>query len=82
MWKYLQLPSRGRLPNNATKKGRETGGEERRKLRNLVAFVIGMEGGLKGEGMPPEVFHILMSFLMPSSDPLRGGNVAGPLLRG
>ena len=67
VWKYLQLPSlvlqRVRLPNNATKKGRETGGEERRKLRNLVAFVIGMEGGLKGEGMPPEVFHILMSLL-------------------
>ena len=71
-----------RVPNKAVKKGRDARGEERRKLRNLVAFLIGMEGGPKGEGMPRDIFPVVMDFIMPPWDPLRRGVIAGPFLQG
>lgn len=45
--------------------------KQARELRSLLAFLLGMEGGLKGEGMPREVFLLVLDMLMPSWDPLR-----------
>lgn len=54
-------------------------GEECRKLRILMAFLVGMAGG----GMPQEVFRVVMELLMPSWDPLRRGVAgAGPQVQG
>lgn len=79
----LPLPQvelqRVRKPSKAAK-GRNAGGAY--KVRNLVAFLIGMDGGPKGEGMPRDVFSVVLSCLMPSWDPLLRGDVAGPLLQG
>jgi len=47
-------------------------GEERRKLRTMLAFLVGIEGS----GLPRDVFRLVMDLLMPSWDPLRRG-VAG-----
>jgi hypothetical protein len=49
--------------------------EEDRKLRTTLAFLFGKEGGAKGEGMPRDVFRVVMDMLMPSWDPLRLGIV-------
>jgi len=46
--------------------------EESRKLRTTLAFMCGLER----EGMPREVFRVVMDLLMPSWDPLRRG-IAG-----
>jgi len=54
----------------------EEKGEEYNKLRTLVAFLLGVEGGPDGEGMPRDVFRVVLDLLMPSWDPLRRG-VAG-----
>jgi hypothetical protein len=43
------------------------------KLQSMVAFLVGVKGGPKGEGMPRDVFRIVMDLLMPSWDPLRRG---------
>ena len=53
---------------------------EARKLRTLVAFLLGVEGGSEGEGMPADVFPVMIGFLMPSWDPLRRKSGAGPSL--
>lgn len=45
--------------------------ERRRKFLSLVTFLLGMEGGPKGNGMPQDVFLIVMDYLMPFWDPLR-----------
>jgi len=45
--------------------------EEGIKVRNLFTFVIGLGGGPRAAGMPPEVFRIVMDHTMPSWDPLR-----------
>ena len=49
----------------------ETGEEEDRKLRTLIAFLLGMEGGWKNAGMPRDVLWVVFDLLMPSWDPLR-----------
>jgi len=51
----------------------EEKGEEYNKLRMLVAFLLGMEGGPEGGGMPQDVFRVVLDLLMPSWDPLRRG---------
>ena len=59
--------------------------ERRRKRRGLVGFFLGMEGGRKGEGMPRDVFLVVLEFLMPSWDPLRrkdAGAAPPPLQQG
>ena len=43
------------------------------KLQSMVAFLLGMKGGSKGEGMPRDVFRVAMDLLMPPWDPLRRG---------
>ena len=48
--------------------------DEGHKLRVLVAFVIGV-GGPEGEGMPRDVFRLVLGLLMPTWDPLRRGVV-------
>ena len=54
--------------------------EEERKFRTMVAFLLGMGGGPKGEGMPRDVFPVVLDLLMPSWDPLRRKPGAGPSL--
>lgn len=47
-------------------------GEESRKVRAMLGFVVGLEGGPEGKGMPRDVFRgVLMDLLMPVWDPLR-----------
>lgn len=43
----------------------------RKKCGNLLAVLLGMEGGPNGEGMPRDVFRVVLDFLMPSWDPLQ-----------
>jgi hypothetical protein len=45
-------------------------GEESRKLRSALAFMC----GLGRQGMPRDVFGVVMALLMPSWDPLRRKN--------
>jgi hypothetical protein len=47
-----------------------TGGQDvgNRKLCRLVAFLLGMEGGPEGEGIPRDVFRVVVDLLMPSWD--------------
>ena len=45
--------------------------EESRKLRTLMAFLLGVEGGWENAGMPRDVFRVVLDLLMPSWDPLR-----------
>jgi len=52
------------------------GPSEARKLRTLMGFLLGVEGGREGEGMPADVFPVMISFIMPDWDPLRRENVA------
>jgi hypothetical protein len=41
--------------------------EAKRKLRTMLAWLVGMEGGY----VPPEVFRVVLDLLMPFWDPLR-----------
>jgi hypothetical protein len=53
-----------------------TGGheeEEDRKLRTTLTFLLGLGGGPEGEGMPRDVFRVVLDMLMPRWDPLRRG---------
>ena len=50
-----------------TLNGDEDEEEERRKLRVTMAFICGLER----EGMPRDVFRVVLDLLMPSWDPLR-----------
>ena len=53
-------------------------GDERRKLRTLMAFLVGMGGG----GVPQEEFRLVLDFIMPAWDPLRRGVAgAGPTVQ-
>ena len=45
--------------------------EEGHKLRAMLAFLFGMGGGPRGEGMPRDVFRVVLDLLMPPWDPLR-----------
>lgn len=45
--------------------------EEGLKTRKLMTFVLGLGGGARDAGMPPEVFRIMMDYAMPDWDPLR-----------
>jgi hypothetical protein len=45
--------------------------EESRKLRTLMAFLLGVEGGWENAGMPRDVFRVVLDLLMPTWDPLR-----------
>ena len=47
--------------------------ERRHKLRSMLAFFLGMKGGPTDEGMPWDVFRVVLDMLMPSWDPLRRG---------
>lgn len=49
--------------------------EENRTLHSLCTFLLGV-GGPRGEGMPRDVFGVVMDMLMPSWDPLRRKNVS------
>lgn len=61
--------------------GHNDGDEEDRKLHTILTFLLGMGGGPEDEGMPREVFRVVMDFMMPSWDPLRVAVVGdgGPL---
>jgi hypothetical protein len=53
-----------------------TGGqdeEEGRKLRTTLTFLLGIGGGSDGEGMPRDVFRVVLDMLMQRWDPLRRG---------
>ena len=61
-----------------------TGGqdeEECRMLRNLVAFLLEKSGGPKDEGMPRDMFRVVLGSLMPSWGPLRRGLDVGQLMQ-
>jgi len=58
--------------------GGQTDEEEACKFRSMIAFLLAMEGGPKGEGMPYAmrvVFRVVLDLLMPAWDPLRRGVV-------
>ena len=44
--------------------------EEGRTLRTMVEFLLGISGP-SGQGMPRDVFRVVLDLLMPSWDPLR-----------
>lgn len=52
------------------------------KLRTTVAFILGMEGGPEGEGMPRDVFRVVLDMLMPVWDPLRRNTDVSPSQQG
>ena len=66
------LPSVTLLP---VMDGKKRARERRCKLRTFLVFVLGMGGGLEGEGMPRDVFRVMLDMLMPLEDPLRLGIV-------
>jgi hypothetical protein len=39
----------------------------------MLGFLLGLEGGPVGEGMPRDVFVVVMDLMMPSWDPLQCG---------
>ena len=49
--------------------------EENRKLRTTLAFMC----GVGREGMPRDVFRVVMDLVMPSCDPLRRKNALAGL---
>jgi len=55
---------------------------EARKFRTMLDFLLGMGGGPKGDGMPRDVFRVVLDLLMPAWDPLRNRGGAGPPLQG
>ena len=57
--------------------------ERRRQFSNIMAFLVGMEVGPKGAAMQRDVFRVVLDYVMPIWDPLRGG-IAGswPSLEG
>ena len=74
---WVQLPRA--MPPRKSTSGQNKRLKEDCKLRNLVAVLLGMEGGPKGEGMPRDVFWVVLDLLMPTWDPLRCKNaVAAP----
>jgi len=55
---------------------------EARKFRTMLDFLLGMGGGPEGDGMPRDVFRVVVDLLMPAWDPLRNRGGAGPPLQG
>jgi len=55
---------------------------EARKFRTMLTFLLGMGGGPKGDGMPRDVFRVVLDLLMPAWDPLRKCGVVEGLLDG
>jgi hypothetical protein len=55
--------------------GRKRRSNDCRKFTVMLGFLLGMEGGSNGEGMPRDVFRVVMGFVMPKWDPLRRGIV-------
>eukprot|EP00624_Nannochloropsis_granulata_P001445 evm.model.NODE_17242_length_7764_cov_16.608450.2 len=49
--------------------------DDHRKFSGMLGFLLGREGGSNGEGMPRDVFRMVMDFVMPKWDPLRRGIV-------
>lgn len=45
--------------------------EEARKFCSMLSFLLGVDSGPEGEGMPRDVFRVVLDLLMPSWDPLR-----------
>jgi len=68
---YLQ----GRVARGQPLRGVALQDEGGRKLRRMVAFLFGMVDGPEGEGMPRDVFRVVLGLLMPAWDPLRRGIV-------
>ena len=56
--------------------------DEGRKFRTVLAFLLGMEGEPEGDGMPRDVFRVVLDLLMPVWDPLRKRGRAGLPLQG
>jgi len=54
--------------------GRKKRANRRRKFSAMLAFPLGMAGGPENEGMPGDVFRVVMAFVMPSWEPLRRGS--------
>lgn len=50
--------------------------EKTRKFRRMLAFVAGMEGGPQGQGIPRDVFRVVLSMLTLPWDPLWNRNGA------
>jgi len=51
--------------------GRKRRTNDRRKFTAMLGFLLGIEGGSNGEGIPRDVFRVVMGFVMPKWDPLR-----------
>jgi hypothetical protein len=57
--------------------------EKRRQFSNIMAFLVGMGMGPKGAGIQRGVFRVVLNYVMPIWDPLRGGIVGSwPSLEG
>ena len=52
--------------------------EESCKFRTMLNFLLGMGGGLEGDGMPRDVLRVVLDLLMPPWDPLRKRGSAEP----
>lgn len=61
--------------------GRDEEDEEGSKIHSYFTFLLGV-GGPKGEGMPRDVFRVVMDFLMPAWDPLRRATGTQPPAHG
>lgn len=44
--------------------------EKERKFRRMLAFVVGMGGGPEGQGMPRDVFRVVVEMLTLPWEPL------------
>jgi hypothetical protein len=71
----------GRVVLTPVMGGRDEEDEEGSKIHSLYTFLLGV-GGPKGEGMPRDVFRVVMDFLMPAWDPLRRATGTEPLAHG
>ena len=45
--------------------------EDGRKFRTMLTFLLGIGGGPENDGMPRDVFRLVLDLLMPAWDPLR-----------
>jgi hypothetical protein len=56
--------------------------EEESKFHKMLTFFLGMGGGLKGSGMPRDVFWTVLDMLMPDWDPLCEHDFVKQVLQG
>ena len=56
--------------------------EDGRKFRTMLTFLLGIGGGPEDDGMPRDVFRLVLDLLMPAWDPLRKRAGAGQPLQG